>query len=51
MSTTLAQILGYLLIALYIVGGIGFIGCLIALCRSWFSKKDSGPLPWWVFWR
>ena len=49
--TVLAHILGYLLIALFILGGIGFVGYMFALCRSFFSKKGSGPLPWWVFWR
>ena len=49
--TVLAHILGYLLIALFILGGIGFVGYLFALCRSFFSKNGSGPLPWWVFWR
>ncbi len=43
--TVLAHIFGYLLAALYILGGIGFIGYMFALCRSFFSKKDSGPMP------
>lgn len=49
--TVLAHILGYLIIALFIFGGKGFVGYMYALCRSFFSKKASGPLPWWVFWR
>ncbi len=49
--TVLARIIAYLLIALFILGGIGFVGYMFALCRSCFSKKSSGPLPWWVFWR
>ncbi len=49
--TVLARIIAYLLIALFILGGIGFVGYMFALCRSCFSKKSSGPLLWWVFWR
>lgn len=47
----LAQIAAYFLIALFIIGGIGFIGYMVAVCRASFSRKSLGPLPWWIFWR
>lgn len=49
--TIIAYIFGYLLIALFILGGLGFVAYMFALCRSFFSKKSPGALPWWVFWR
>ncbi len=49
--TVLARIIAYLLIVLFILGGIGFAGYMVGICRSAFSKKGSEPLPWWVFWR
>lgn len=47
----LAHIIGYFLRALFILGGIGIIGYMIALCKAAFSKKGIGSVPWWVFWR
>lgn len=47
----LAHIIGYLLIALFILGGLGLLIYMVQLCKSAFSKKDPGALPWWVFWR
>ncbi len=47
----LAHIIGYLLVALYILGGLGLLIYMVQLCKSAFTKKGVGPLPWWVFWR
>lgn len=47
----LAHIIGYLLVALFILGGLGLLIYMVQLCKSAFTKKGGGPLPWWAFWR
>lgn len=47
----LAHIIGYLVVALFILGGLGLLIYMVQLCKSPFTKKGENPLPWWVFWR
>ncbi len=47
----LIHLIGYLWIALLILGGLGLLIYWVELIKSVFSKKDPGALPWWVFWR
>lgn len=48
MLSLLLKIIGY---GVLIGGMLGLVLYMIDLFRYAFSKKGSGPLPWWVFWR
>lgn len=48
MFSLLLKIIGY---GILIGGMLGLVLYMIDLFRYAFSKKGSGPLPWWVFWR
>lgn len=47
----LAHIIGCLLVALYVLGGLGLLVYMFQLVKSAFSKKWDGPHPWWMSWR
>ncbi len=45
------HIIGWLFIAALVLAFIAVVWYMIELFRYAFSRKSSGPLPWWVFWR
>lgn len=47
----LARISGYLLIALFILGGLGLTIYMVQLCIAAFRGKGLGAMPWWIFLR
>ena len=51
MINILAHIIGWVLVIAIILGILGLVLYMIDLFRYALSKKGSGPLPWWVFWR
>lgn len=45
------HIIGWLFIAALVLALIAVVWYMIELFRYALSRKNSGPLPWWVFWR
>lgn len=48
MLSLLIKIIAYGVLIFSVLGAVLY---MIDFVRFVFSKKGSGPLPWWVFWR
>ena len=48
MLSLLIKIIAYGVLIFSVLGAVLY---MIDFIRYAFSKKGSGPLPWWVFWR
>lgn len=51
MVNILAHIIGWIFVITLVLGILGLVLYMIDLFHFALSKKGSGPLPWWVFWR
>ncbi len=51
MIDILAHIIGWIFGGILILGILGLVFYMVDIIRYALSKKGSGPLPWWVFWR
>lgn len=51
MVNILVHIVAWLFIIALVLGILGVVFYMVGLFRFTLSKKSTGPLPWWVFWR